>query len=93
MTLTGIASALNNRGEKLIFKNCAPFTDCINKIKNTEIHHGKDIGVVMPMDNLTEYSEKLSKTFEILWQYYSNEPIINDEGNNGDFLDDKWCII
>ena len=43
----------------------------------------------MPMYNLTEYSEKLSKTFEILWQYYSDEPIINDEGNNGDFLDDK----
>ena len=43
----------------------------------------------MPMYNLTEYSDKLSKTSEILWQYYSDEPIINDEGNNVDFLDDK----
>ena len=54
---TGTAAALNSRGKKLIFKNCAQFTDWISKIKNTEIHHGKDIGIVIPMYNLTEYSD------------------------------------
>ena len=25
---TGTAAALNNRNKKVIFKNCAPFSDC-----------------------------------------------------------------
>ena len=47
----------------------------------------------MPMYNLTEYSNKFSKTSGFLWQYYSDEPIINDEGKNVEFLDENWCII
>ena len=27
--------AVNNANKKLIFKNCAPFTDCITEINNT----------------------------------------------------------
>ena len=27
--------------KKVVFKNCAPFTDCISEIKNKEIDHAK----------------------------------------------------
>ena len=32
---TGRAAAPNNRDKNVIFKNCAPFTNCITKINNT----------------------------------------------------------
>ena len=60
---TGTAANPNNRNKKLIFKNCAPFIDCVSKINNKEIDHAKDIDVVMPLYNLTEYSDIYSKTF------------------------------
>ena len=34
------------------FKNCAPFTDCISEINNTQAYNAKDIDIVMPMYNL-----------------------------------------
>ena len=61
-----------NKG--LIFKNCAPFTKCISKISNTDIDNAQDIDIVMPMYNLTEYSDNYSKTSGRLWQYYRDEP-------------------
>ena len=44
------------------FKNCALFTDSISEINNTQIDNTKDIDVIMPMYNLTEYSCNYSKT-------------------------------
>ena len=67
-----------------MFKNCAPFTDCISKINNTQVDHVKDIDVVMPMYNLIEYSENYSKTPGSLWQYCKDKPAVN---NNGDIVD------
>ena len=31
------AADANNTGKKLIFKNCAPFTNCISEITNTQV--------------------------------------------------------
>ena len=59
----------NNANKKLVFKNCAPFTDCINEINNTQIDYAKHIDVMMPMYNLIEYSGNYSKTSGSLWQY------------------------
>ena len=42
----------------------------------------------MPMYNLTEYSDNYSKTSGSLWQYYRDEPIINNDDNIVNFLDD-----
>ena len=39
----------NNTNKKVIFKNCAPFTNCISKINNTQVDNAKDIDIVMPM--------------------------------------------
>ena len=49
---TGTAGAPNNRNKKIIFKNCAPFTNCISEINNTQIDNAKDIDIMMPMYNL-----------------------------------------
>ena len=48
----GAGDDANNTNKKAIFKNCAPFTDCISKINNTQIDTPKDIDIVMPMYNL-----------------------------------------
>ena len=48
-------AAANNINKKVIFKNCAPFTDCISKINNTQVDNAKDIDIAMPMYNLVEH--------------------------------------
>ena len=52
----------------MVFKTCAPFTDCINEINNTQVDNAKEIDVVMPMYNLIEYSDNYLKTSRSLWQ-------------------------
>ena len=49
----------------MIIKNCAPFTESISEIKNTETDGAKDIVILMPMSSLIEYSENYSKTSAI----------------------------
>ena len=44
------------------FKYCAPFTNCISEINNTQIDNAKDVDIVMPMYNLIEYSDNYAKT-------------------------------
>ena len=40
-------AAVNNTNRKVIFKNCATFTDCITKINNTQIDVSQKTDVVM----------------------------------------------
>ena len=49
---TGTDAAPTNRNKKVIFKNCAPFTNCISKINNTQIDNAEYIDLVMPVYNL-----------------------------------------
>ena len=37
--------------KKILFKNCAPFTDFISEINNTQIDNAKYIDIVMPIYN------------------------------------------
>ena len=60
-------AAANNIGKKAIFKNSAPFTNCISKINNTQIDNAQYIDIVMQMHNLIEYSDNYSKTSGPLW--------------------------
>ena len=69
--------AVNNNNKKVIFKNCAPFTNCISEINNTQIDNAKDIDIVMPMYNLIEYSDNYAKTTGSLWQYCKDIPALN----------------
>ena len=54
----GAGAAANNTNKKVIFKNCAPFTNCTSKVNNTQIDNAEYIDMVMPMYNLIEYIEK-----------------------------------
>ena len=90
---TGTAEALDNRNKKVIFKNCAPFTHCINEINYKEIDCAKDIDVVlMPIYDLIEYSDNYLKTLGSLWQYYRDEPFINHNWVIIDDLDTKRYV-
>ena len=75
-------AAANNTNKKVIFKNCAPFTNCISEINNTQID--KDIDIVMPMYNLIEYSDNYAKTTGSLWQYCKDIPA---RDNNNQILE------
>ena len=69
ITVNNTAAAANDTNKKVIFKNCAPFTNCISKINNTQIDNAEYIDIVMPMYNLIEYSDDYLKTSGSLWQY------------------------
>ena len=68
----------NNTNKNVIFKNCAPFTNCISEINNMQIDNAKDIDIVMPMYNLIEYSDNYAKTTGSLWQYCKDIPARNN---------------
>ena len=52
----------NNTNKKVILKNCAPYTNCVTKINNTQVDNAKDFDIVMPLCNLIKYSDNCSKT-------------------------------
>ena len=74
--VTATNTANNNAfGEKkLVFKNNAPFINCVSKINGVKIDNAEDLDVVMPMYNLLEYSKNYKKTTGSLWNYYRDEP-------------------
>ena len=39
----------DERSKGAIFKNCAPFTNSISEINNTQIDNAKDLHAIMPM--------------------------------------------
>ena len=56
-----------------MFKNNAPFINCISKINGVQIDNVEDLGVVMLMYNLLEYSKNYRRTTGTLWNYYTDE--------------------
>ena len=79
ITITGAGAddatrQVDERDKGVIFKNFAPFIKCISRINSTEIDNAKDIDIVMPMYDVTEYSDNFSKTSGSLWQYYEDDP-------------------
>ena len=76
---TAVADAdANNTNKRVMFKNCAPFINCISEINNTQVDNAKNIDMVMPMYNLIEYSNNYSKTSGSLWQYCKDIPAIDN---------------
>ena len=79
-------AATNNSNKKVIFKNCAPFTNCISEINNTQIDNAKDIDIVMSMYNLIEYSDNYAKTTGSLWQCCKDIPARNKDDEITEFI-------
>ena len=72
-------AAVNNNDKKVIFKNGAPFTNCISEIINTQVGNAKDIDIVTPMYNLIKYSDNYAKKQEVygnIAKIYQPETII-----------------
>ena len=61
------------------FKNCAPFSKCRRDIKDAFIDEANHIYIVMPMYNLTEYSDDYSDTSGSLRQFKRDEIPANDD--------------
>ena len=84
ITITGAgvdvaARQADERDKGVAFKNCAPFTNFISEINNTQVDNAKDINIVMSMYNLIEYRDNYAKTTGSLWQYFRDEPDDNIE--------------
>ena len=97
----------NTFGEKkLVFKNNAPFINCISKINGIKVDNAEDLDVVMPKYNLLEYSKSYRKTTGSLWNNYRDEPNSRTDNDNithsilnlqsfdykANFMENgKWC--
>ena len=53
---------INKRKKKLTLKNNAPFRLCISKINNRFIDNAEDLDIVMSIYNMSQNSDKYSKT-------------------------------
>ena len=67
ITITGegdndAAKRAEEKNKRVIFKNCALFTDCKSEINNIQKDNAENIDVVISMYNLIEYSLNYSKT-------------------------------
>ena len=62
------------RNKSVVFKNIAPFINCISKIIGIQIGNVEDLDIVMPMYSLLEYSKNYRKTAGSLWKFYRDEP-------------------
>ena len=68
----------NRRNKKLNFRNIAPFRPCISTINKPFIENAEDFCiVVMPIDNLLEYSGNYSMASGSFWNYNKNK--VNDD--------------
>ena len=67
--------------KKKVFKNNAPFINCISKVNGVKIDNAENLDVVMPMYNLLEYSENYRNTTGSLWNYYRDEPNSDTDDN------------
>ena len=86
------ARQADERDKGVVFKNCAPFINCISEINNTQIDNAKDIDIVMPMYNLIEYSDNYTKTTGSLWQYFRDEPVADDDTEDSESFKSKTKI-
>ena len=65
----------------MVFKNCAPFTRCVTHINDECIDTSENLGIIMPMYNLFEYSDNYTDTSGSLWQFKRDEQNMNNDGN------------
>ena len=68
--------------KKLVFKNNAPFINCISKINSIKIDNAEDLDVLMPMYNLLECNKNYKKATGSLWNYYRDGQNSSTDDNN-----------
>ena len=78
--LAAAANENDKAGKDVAFKSNAPFRSWIWKVKRRLIDSAEDLGIVMPMHNLLEYSQNYSMSSGSLWDYHRDE--IDDVDDN-----------
>ena len=88
--------AIDGYNRNLILKNNAPFSKCISKINNVLIDNAEDLGIVIPMYRLIEYSKNYSKASSTSWnykRYILDVPIRTSESFKYKVLQEKQLMI
>ena len=72
---------------QIAFKNCGPFTKCIAKTDRTTIDNDENLGLVIPMYNLIEYSSNSFETAGNVLFYFKDKATALDANiaNTNDF--------
>ena len=86
------ARQADERDKVVIFKNCAPFTNCVSEINNTQIENAKDIDIVMHMYKLIKCSDNYAKTTGSLWQFFRDEPVADEDIEDSESFKSKKKI-
>ena len=86
------ARQADERNKGVAFKNYAPFTNWISEINNTQVDNAKDIDIVMPMYNLTKYSDNYAKTTGNAWQYFRDKPNDNRADSHSESFKSKMKV-
>ena len=73
-----ITAAGGNENASVAFKNCAPFTKCVTHINDEHIDTAENLDTIVPMYNLTEFSENYSGLSGKLWQFKRDEQNMNN---------------
>ena len=76
-----IRAAAADANTRLALKNCAPFEKCNLEITEEHVDTAENLDIVMPMYNLTEYSDNYQDSSATLYQYKRDEPP-DDIANN-----------
>ena len=79
----------NNTNKKVIFKNCAPFTNFISETNNTQLDNAKDIEIVINAYKLLEYSDRYLKTSGSLWKYSKDLPAVDNNNAIADLAENN----
>ena len=79
----------NNTNKTEIFKNNCKLiaTNCKAILNNAQLDNAKEIDIVIAVYNLLEYSNNYSKSSGSLFQYYRDEPAVNNDGAIVGFAD------
>ena len=65
----------------MLYQKTVPFTDLVSKINITKVDNAEDFDFVMSLYNLLKYSENYIKASGSLWQYYRDDPVLDDISN------------
>ena len=71
------------------FRNCGPFGTCDVTINDEHVEKAEDLGIVMPMYNLLEYSDNYQDSTGSLYQFKRDEP----SGNNVDVANNTSSLV
>ena len=85
-----IGNILNKPANSVVaFKNCAQFRTCDVTINDEHVEKAEDLDIVMPMNNLLEYSDNYQDSTGSLYQFKRDDP----PSNNADVANNTKSLV